>query len=110
MQYVNSIALNGTITVYTRSGAGSIDDPFTFSKSEVNAAIFKKTSHSRDNFQRDVKYKHVVFTKDIVSKDSLIYLGTTAETDPKEVLAQEIQEFSPMEDVTQTVIGYKLWL
>ena len=111
MQYVNSIPLNGIITVYTPSGSVDIyNKPTSYTKSEINAAIFKKTSHSRDTFQRDVAYKNVIYTKDIIDKDALIFIGTTTETDPQEVLSMEIQEFSPMEDVTQTVVGYKLWL
>ena len=110
MQYVNSIALTGTITVFTPSGAGSIDDPYTYSKSTVSAAIFKKTGYVRDDFKRETRYKNVVLTKDSVSEKALIYLGTTAETDPKEVEALEIKDFSPMETVNQSVIGYKIWL
>ena len=111
MEYVNEIELNGKITVYTPSGAVDIyNKPTSWTKSEVNAAIFKKTAHSRDNYQRETKYKHVVYTKDSIDKNSLIYLGTTAEADPAQVLAQEIQEFSPMEDVDQDIIGYKIWL
>ena len=110
MQYVNSIPLNSTITVYTPSGSPDIYGKFTYTKSEVNAAVFKKTQHSRDNFQRETKYSHVIYTKDIVDKNSYIYLGTTAETDYKQVEAREIQEFSPMEDVFQSAIGYKIWV
>ena len=111
MQYVNSIPLNGTITVYTPSGAVDMyNKPTSWTKSEVDAAIFKKTQHSRDNFQREVKYNNVVYTKDIIDKDSLIYLGTTTETDPESIGAVEVQDFSPMEDVFQVVRGYKIWL
>lgn len=110
MQYVNTIPLNGTITVFTPSGAGSIDDPLTYSKSTVSAAIFQKTGYTRDDFKRETKYKNVVLTKDAVDENALIYLGTTAETDPTEVEAKEIKDFSPMEDVFQSIEGYKIWL
>ena len=110
MQYVNSIPLNSTITVFTPSGNPDMYNNYTYTKSEISAAIFKKTQHSRDDYQREVKYSHVVYTKDIIDKDSLIYIGTTSETDPESVGAVEIQDFSPMEDVFQIVRGYKIWL
>ena len=110
MQYVNSIPLNGTITVYTPSGSADMGGEYTYTKSTVSAAIFRKSKASRDDFQKDYKYSHVILTKDVIDKRALIYLGTTSETDPLEVASKEIYDFSPMEDVNQTIIGYKLWL
>ena len=111
MKYVNETPLNGTITVYTPNGTVNVAGQATgFTKSEEEAAIFKKTKHQRDDEQRETTYSHVIYTADIVDKDALIYLGTTSETDPNEVGAREIKDFSPMEDVDQVIIGYKLWL
>ena len=110
MEYINSIPLNGKITVYT--GTGEVD---MFGKSDYvrtvhNAAIFKKSKFSRTNYMREKLVTNVVFVKAVISENALIYLSETTAEDPATIETLEVQEFSPMEDVNQNVIGCKIWV
>ena len=111
MQYINSIPLNSIVTVYTPDiGDFDIFGKKGYTRAVYNAAIFRKTSHSTDNYMREKKYKNVVYVKSIISENALIYIGENTATDPATISAMEVKEFSPMENINQVVIGFKIWL
>ena len=111
MDYINTIPLNGTITAYTPTGLVDVyNKPTSYTKTEHNAAIFDARSETRDNYKKDTNYTTVIYVKDEVSDDALIFIGSTTETNPDSILTKEIQRYKKMKDVTQTIKGYKLWL
>lgn len=111
MDIINSIPLNGTITAFTPTGAvDAFNKPASYTKTTHDSAIFRKTKLDRDNYKRDILYEFVVYVKDVVVKEALIFIGTTTATDPDTIAAKEIKDFSEMEDVFQNIVGYKIWL
>jgi hypothetical protein len=109
MQTVNTIPLNSKITVYGNDGVlDKYGKPSSYTKTEINSAVFDVLEGSRENYMQEIKYSTVIYVKDVVLKTNLIYVGITTETET--VNTREIRKISTMKDVFQRTEGYKIWL
>lgn len=111
MAKINTISLNDTITIFTQSGSFDMyGQPASWAKTESPAAIFNATSSSRDNYKPDTDYDDVIYSLYEADQNSLIYKGSTTETDPTSLTTYEVEKVLPMKKLNQTIVGWKIWL
>ena len=113
MEYINTIPLPDTITIFEPTGERDIyGKPTSYTITTSASRTLERNTAERDNFKKDFAYNWIIYCKNSVSIEGMVYIGTTAETDPNSdsIKTYEVKRQRPMRDVFGNVAGYKIWL